>query len=45
MNFSVPSSTIPLGTLLQFTELTLLVICYHVQLVKSEGQDAVMADR
>jgi len=34
----VPSSRIPLVTLLQFTELMLLVFCCNVQPVEGEGQ-------
>ena len=35
----VPSSTIPLVTLLQFSELTLLVFCCRFQPVEGDGQE------
>ena len=40
----VASSAIPLVTLLQFSELTLLVFCWSVQSVEGEGQETLRVE-
>ena len=41
----VPSSKMPLVTLFQFTELTLLVFCCNIQPVEGDGQETLMVER